>query len=225
MRKGLSGNRQASFVKKCSLQSGNEFGVLPGDDLGADLFGGGVVGCLCEAFQGEFLGGACAAAGDDVSVNHNAIGKELLAIEIHFATGVAGALAVLEEAGLAQDEGGGTDSENPLALGVKILEGLCDGFGCLEVLYAEAATGEAYGIEFFNLSGRNKVLEEGACLDGEAVGSSNIEALADGGQGDVHSATLPVVEGGHEFGFFKTVCHKEKNVHCNAFLCHSEGTK
>lgn len=54
--------------------------ALAGDDLVANFFGGGAVGCLSQAFECEFFGGACAAACDDVAVHYHTVGKELLAV-------------------------------------------------------------------------------------------------------------------------------------------------
>lgn len=182
---------------------------LTGDDLVADLFGGGAVGCVSQAFEGEFFGGACAATGDDVAVYYHTVGKELLAVQLHFAAREAGAGSVLEETRLGKHQGRGADGKYPFASGVKALENFGHGCRCLEIFDAGTAAGEADCV----VVGEVYILQKNVCLDGKTVGAYNIQTVADGSQGYVQAAALPVVEGGDEFGFFKTICHKEKNVH------------
>ena len=77
--------------------------ALAGDDLVANLFADFATRYLSEAFEGEFFGGAGTAAGDDVAVDHHAVGQVLLADEVAFAARETSALAVLEDSGLILD--------------------------------------------------------------------------------------------------------------------------
>lgn len=182
-------------------------------DLVANFFGGFAGGGVGQAFEGEFFGGAGAATGDDVAVNDYTVGKELLAVQLHFAAREAGAGSVLEEACLRKHQGRGADGKYPFASGVKALENFGYGCRCLEIFDAGTAAGEADCVEFSQLAACDEVAEENVCLDGKTVGAYNIQVVADGSQGYVEPAALPVVKGGDEFGFFKTISHKEKNVH------------
>lgn len=203
--------------------------ALAGDDLVADFFGGFAGGGVGQAFKGEFFGGACAAAGDDVAVYHNAVGKELLAVQFHFAAREASTLAGLEETCLGKNQRGGADGENPLAFGIKVAQDVGNGCGSLQVLNAGAATGEADCIEVGEAScgSCHHVFQENVCLDGQTMGAYNFQAIADGSQSHIQAATLPVVKRSNEFGFFKTVSHQEKNVHKYLVVCgfHLEGAE
>ena len=186
---------------------------LAGDNLIANLVGVGAVGCVSQAFKCEFFGSACATTGDDVAIYNHAVGKELLAVQFYFTAGEAGALAILEESCLRENQRCGADGEDPLALCVELIEDFGDCSGSLQVLNAGAATREADCVEFSQLAACGNVAEENVCLNGETMGSYNIKTFADGSESHIEAAALPVVERGDEFGFFETICHQKKNVH------------
>lgn len=177
---------------------------------GADGFGdlGGLGGGeeFFDEGEAEIEGGACAAGGDEVAVDDDALRGENV-FEFVGGAGVCGVALVFEQAGVVEDGGRGADGGEPFAA------------GCLG---ADDGGNAEIGAKFSHAGAarENEQIEGAACgnggkqtvgLDGDVVFAFDGGLFAQGGDGDLGSGAAEDVDRGDGFNFFKSLWQNDED--------------
>lgn len=144
--------------------------------------------------------GACAARGEQASVEHGAlVGEDVWEFSGH--AGVGGVAASGEQAGIVQHGGRGADGGEQGAGGVVAGNQFAHGGRGAEERHAGSA-GQEQAIEGRGVGGEGGEGQVGVKREGVAAG--DVDAGTEGGEGNLAAGAAEEVDGGDGFEFFKS---------------------
>lgn len=177
-----------------------------GADGGGDFAGFRGGGEFFHEREGEVLGGACAAGGDEVAINDDAlIGED--GGEFAGDGKVGGVAAGGEEAGVVKDGRRGADGGDP-ATGSRLGTDERGDAGIRAQVFHARATRKKEEIE-------NAIRCDGGegrvGVDGEAAAAGDVHGFAERGGGDFDVGAAEEIERGDGFNLFKTLWQNGEN--------------